>query len=91
MVVSVINRTIFPDSTVGSSPVDPISKLRDDSYIGNPRRNPMSLDKSLSLVSATQPALADGILADRSRMTSRILTQIELLEKVKAEGAVTRE
>ncbi len=51
----------------------------------------MSLDKSLSLVSATQPALADGILADRSRMTSRILTQIELLEKVKAEGAVTRE
>ena len=44
----------------------------------------MSLDKSLSLVSATKPALVDRKLARRSRMTSRIQTQIEILEKVKA-------
>ncbi len=51
----------------------------------------MSLDKSLSLVSATKPALVDRKLARRSRMTSRIQTQIEILEKVKAGEAVTRE
>ena len=51
----------------------------------------MSLDKSLSLVSATKPALVDRKLARRSRMTSRIQTQIAILEKVKTGEAVTRE
>ena len=51
----------------------------------------MSLDKSLSLVSATKPALVDRKLSRRSRMTSRIQTQIQILEKVKTGEAVTRE
>ncbi len=51
----------------------------------------MSLDKSLSLVSATKPQLVDRKLARRSRMTSRIQTQIAILEKVKTGEAVTRE
>ena len=50
----------------------------------------MSLDKSLSLVSATKPQLVDRKLARRSRMTSRIQTQIAILEKVKTGEAVTR-
>ena len=51
----------------------------------------MSLDQSLSLVSATKPALVARKLARRSRMTSRIQMQIEILEKVKAGEAATRE
>jgi hypothetical protein len=51
----------------------------------------MSLDKSLSLVSATKPALVDRKLSRRSRMASRIQTQINILEKVKNGEAVTRE
>jgi hypothetical protein len=51
----------------------------------------MSLDKSLSLVSATKPTLVDRKLSRRSRMTSRIQTQIEILEKVKSGEAITRE
>jgi hypothetical protein len=51
----------------------------------------MSLDKSLSLVSATKPALVDRKLSRRSRMASRIQTQIEILEKVKTGEVITRE
>lgn len=39
----------------------------------------MSLDKSLSLVSATKPALVDRKLARRSRMNSRIQLQIKIV------------
>lgn len=51
----------------------------------------MSLDKSLSLVSATKPTLVDRKLSRRSRMTTRIQTQIEILEKVKTGEAISRE
>ncbi len=51
----------------------------------------MSLDKSLSLVSATKPALVDRKLSRRSRMASRIQTQINILEKVKSGESITRE
>jgi hypothetical protein len=51
----------------------------------------MSLDKSLSLVSATKPTIVDRKLSRRSRMASRIHTQIEILEKVKSGEAITRE
>ena len=51
----------------------------------------MSLDKSLSLVSATKPTLVDRKLSRRMRMTTRIQTQIEILEKVKTGEAVSRE
>jgi hypothetical protein len=51
----------------------------------------MSLDKSLSLVSATKPTFVDRKLSRRSRMTTRIQTQIEILEKVKTGEAISRE
>jgi hypothetical protein len=51
----------------------------------------MSLDKSLSLVSATKPTLVDRKLSRRSRMSSRIQTQIEILEKIKSGETITRE
>jgi hypothetical protein len=51
----------------------------------------MSLDKSLSLVSATKPSFVDRKLSRRSRMTSRIQTQIDILEKVKSGDSITRE
>ena len=38
----------------------------------------MSLDKSLSLVSATKPALVDRKLACRCDMISRAVTRIEI-------------
>lgn len=51
----------------------------------------MSLDKSLSLVSATKPTFVDRKLSRRSRMTSRIQTQIDILEKVKTGEVISRE
>ena len=51
----------------------------------------MSLDKSLSLVSATKPTFVDRKLSRRSRMTTRIQTQIEILEKVKTGEVISRE
>lgn len=51
----------------------------------------MSLDKSLSLVSATKPTFVDRKLSRRSRMTNRIQTQIEILEKVKIGEMISRE
>jgi hypothetical protein len=51
----------------------------------------MSLDKSLSLVSATKPALVDRKLDHCSRVAFCIQTQIEILEKVKGGEALTRE
>ena len=51
----------------------------------------MSLDKSLSLVSATKPTFVDRKLSRRMRMTTRIQTQIEILEKVKTGEAISRE
>ncbi len=51
----------------------------------------MSLDKSLSLVSATKPTFVDRKLSRRTRMTTRIQTQIEILEKVKTGETISRE
>lgn len=51
----------------------------------------MSIDKSLSLVSSTKPALVDRKLSRRSRLSARIQTQIEILEKVKSGEVITRE
>ena len=51
----------------------------------------MSLDKSLSLVSATKPTFVDRKLSRRTRMTTRIQTQIEILEKVKTGEVISRE
>ncbi len=51
----------------------------------------MSLDKSLSLVYATKPALVDRKIARSFRMNSSIQMQIEILEKAKAGYAGTWE
>jgi hypothetical protein len=51
----------------------------------------MSLDKSLSLVYATKPALVDRKIARYFRMNSSIQMQIEILEKAKAGYAGTWE